>query len=93
MTEDWAIVLVTLIVVGVPMMGLTARLAIKPLVESILRVREAFLEKPGGGASAAEMERLGREVQELREQVRRLSEATAFDRKLLGPDDGGQADH
>jgi hypothetical protein len=93
MTEDWAIVLVVFIVVGIPVMGLTARLAIQPLVESILRVREAFLEKPGSGASAAEVERLARDVQALREQVRLLSEATEFDRKLLGSDGGGQADH
>lgn len=92
MTEDWAIVLVTFIVVGIPVMGLTARLAIKPLVESILRVREAFLEKPGDGASAAEVERLERDVRELREQVRRLTEASEFDRKLLGSEDGGHAD-
>lgn len=94
MTEDWAIVLVTLIVVGVPIMGFTARFAIKPLVESVLRVREAFLEKPGAAvASAAEVERLERDVQELREQVQRLTEASEFDRKLLGSDDRSQRDH
>jgi hypothetical protein len=83
------IVLVTFFVVGVPVMGLTARFAIKPLVESILRVREAFLEESRTGhVSPAEVDRLEREVQELRQQVHRLTEATEFDRKLLGPDEG-----
>lgn len=88
MTEEMMIVLVTFIVIGIPVMGLTARLAIKPLVESILRVREAFLEKPQppGTVSAADVERLEAEVYELRQQVRQLSEAAEFDRKLLGPE-------
>jgi hypothetical protein len=89
MTEYWMIVLVTFFVVGVPVLGLTARFAIKPLVESILRVREAFLEESRSEhVRTAEMERLEQEVQELRQQVRRLTEATEFDRKLLGSDDG-----
>lgn len=87
MTEEMMIVLVTFFVIGVPVMGLTARFAIKPLVESILRVREAFLdERRVGTASAAEVERLEEEVRELRQQVRRLTEATEFDRRLLGSD-------
>lgn len=89
MTEEMMIVLVTFFVVGVPVMGLTARLAIKPLVESILRVREAFLaDSRGDQVSPAEVERLEQEVQELRDEVRRLTEATEFDRKLLGSDEG-----
>ncbi len=89
MTEYWMIVLVTFFVVGIPVLGLTARFAIKPLVESILRVREAFLEESRSeNVRTAEMERLEQEVQELRQQVRRLTEATEFDRKLLGSDDG-----
>ncbi|MFO7895043.1 MAG: hypothetical protein R6U63_15120 [Longimicrobiales bacterium] len=89
MTEEMMIVLVVFFVVGVPVMGLTARLAIKPLVESILRVREAFLaDSRGEQVSAAEVERLEHEVQELRDEVRRLTAATEFDRKLLGSDEG-----
>lgn len=89
MSEYWMIVLVTFFVIGVPVMGLTARFAIKPLVESILRVREAFLEESRADhASAAEVHRLEQEVRELRQQVHRLTEATEFDRKLLSSDDG-----
>ncbi len=89
MTEEWMIVLVTFFVIGVPVLGITARLAIKPLVESILRVREAFLaESREGGVGAADVARLEQEVSELREEVRRLTEAAEFDRKLLGPDEG-----
>ncbi len=88
MTEEWMIVLVTFFVVGVPVLGITARLAIKPLVESILRVREAFLEERRPViADAGEVQRLEREVDELREQVQRLTEAAEFDRKLLGSEE------
>ena len=88
MTEEWMIVLVTFFVVGVPVLGITARLAIKPLVESILRVREAFLEERRPViADAVELQRLEREVEELREQVQRLTEASEFDRKLLGSEE------
>ena len=48
MTEEWLAFLVTLVVVGIPVMGLTARFAIKPLVASLLQIREAFLEESGG---------------------------------------------
>ncbi|MDX1675293.1 MAG: hypothetical protein R3314_10905 [Longimicrobiales bacterium] len=87
MTDEWMIVLVTFFVIGIPVMGLTARLAIKPLVESIIRVREAFLQEGRDEAvSARDVERLEAEVRELREQVHRLTEAAEFDRKLLSSD-------
>ena len=88
MTEEWLAFLITLIVVGIPVMGLTARFAVKPIVESILRMREAFLEESRDDAvTVADVQRLEREIDELRGQVHRLTEATEFDRKLLGPDD------
>ena len=90
MSEELLIFILAVIVLGVPVMGLTARFAMKPLIESILRVREAFLtESRTGGASATELARLEQEVSELREQVQRLTEAAEFDRKLLGSDDRG----
>ena len=87
MTEEWLAFLITLVVIGIPVMGLTARFAIKPLVESILRVREAFLEERRVDAvSPEDLRRLEAEMQELRQQVHRLTEAAEFDRKLLGSD-------
>lgn len=88
MTEEWLAFLITLIVVGIPVMGLTARFAIKPLVESLLQIREAFLKQPRDEpVDPEQVERLEREVHELRLQVQRLTEATEFDRKLLGPEE------
>ena len=80
------IVLVTFMVVGVPVLGLTARFALKPIVESIVRLREAFLQTPESAGSGAHVRRLEEEVSELREQVRRLADAAEFDRKLLESD-------
>lgn len=88
MTEDLAVVLVTFIVLGIPILGLTARFALKPIVESIVRLREAFNQDAlSSGVSPEEVVRLEQEIGELREQVHRLTEAAEFDRKLLGSDD------
>jgi hypothetical protein len=89
MPEEIAIVLVTFIVIGIPMLGLTARFALKPIVESILRLREAFAETPRGTAplESNAVQQLEEEVAELRRQIQRLTEATEFDRKLLGSDE------
>ena len=88
MDNEVAMVLVTFIVLGIPILGLTARFALKPIVDSILRVREAFLEESRGlSVDPADVERLEAEVRELRQEVRRLTEAAEFDRKLLGSDE------
>jgi hypothetical protein len=68
-------------VLVLPSLGLTARFALKPIVESVLRVREALdhqrpvLEDPRVAS-------LQQEVMELRETVDRLSAAAEFDAQL-----------
>lgn len=65
----------------VPSLGLTARFALKPIVESIIKMRDALdyqrpvLEDPRVSA-------LQQEVIELRETVDRLAAAAEFDAQL-----------
>jgi hypothetical protein len=70
-----------ILIVLVPIAGLTARFALKPLIESVtaaMRVRQ--------GGEVAGMERrmamLEEEVAGLRGDLRRVSDGAAFDRSL-----------
>jgi hypothetical protein len=75
-------------VVVLPMMAVTLRLTLRPLVEAILRLREGLRADAGpplAGADAAELARLREEVARLHRTVARLQEAEAFHRALEGP--------
>jgi hypothetical protein len=72
----------------IPVAGLTARFALKPIVESLARLRESSQ----GGAAVQMLERrmalLEQEVQSVtgfREEVARLVEELEFQRKLASP--------
>ena len=70
----------------IPMMGLTiiltTRLAFKPLVESLSKaLRESGLAL--SPEVLGQIHHLSEQVESLEEQVRRLEDAQAFDRKLL----------
>lgn len=75
-----------------PMLGLTARFALKPIVDAILRLREGGM-LPGDGSSAlvgevrqmrAELHHLHDEVAQVRGEVVRLGEAESFNLALRG---------
>lgn len=73
--------ILALVVVGVPVLGFTARFALKPIVESIVRLRESFDRHPPGTDMAAlryELTSLREEMQELREAVQQLEEGSRF---------------
>jgi len=65
----------------IPSLGLTARFALKPIVESVLRVRDA-LDRERGALQDPRVPALQQEVMELREKVERLSTAVDFDTQL-----------
>jgi hypothetical protein len=71
------------IVICVPVLAITARLAIKPIVDAIVRLRESG----GGGrlsdAVAGRVMELEDEVRQLRSSVSRLEETVDFQQKLL----------
>ena len=74
-----------ILIVLVPIAGLTARFALKPLIESVtaaLRARQVG-EVPAG--VERRMALLEEEVAALRGELRRVSDGTAFDRSLAGP--------
>ena len=67
-------------VIGLPALGLTVRLGLKPLVDAVIRLRDT-----APTPSAREIEALQREIAEIRGELRRLRGAQAFDAELLGP--------
>jgi hypothetical protein len=71
------------LIVVVPLLGLTARLAIKPMVDAIVRLRESFIHGGGTGVVERRVLQLEEELQQLRLEVHRLREAEAFQRELL----------
>ncbi len=65
----------------IPSIGLTARFALKPIVESVLRLRDA-LDRERGAIEDPRVPALQQEVVELRESVERLTAAVDFDTQL-----------
>ena len=75
-----------ILIVLVPIAGLTARFALKPLIESITA---AMRVRAGSGGDVPEIERrmaqLEQEVTSLRAEVARAADGAAFDRRLAEP--------
>jgi hypothetical protein len=74
-----------LLVVLIPVAGLTARFALKPLIDSVtaaMRVRQ-------GGGDVSGMERrlaaLEQELASLRGELQQVADGAAFDRRLAAP--------
>jgi len=68
----------------IPSIGLTARFALKPIVDSVLRVRDA-LDTERRALEDPRVPALQQEVVDLRETVERLSAAVEFDTQLRAP--------
>lgn len=66
----------------VPSLGLTARFALKPIVDSVLRVREALDRQRPTAIEDSRVTALQHEVNDLRETVERLTAAAEFDAQL-----------
>lgn len=71
-------------VIFVPAIGITARLAMRPIVESIIRMREAFNQNPPLQHDEHEIALLRQEIAELTRKVEELREAADFSRALGG---------
>ena len=76
--EEFIGLLVLLALVVFPALALSLRLALKPIVESIVRLREAFVSTPQIPGDAARMARLEEEVTRLRAEVERLGSLEEF---------------
>jgi len=74
-----------ILIVLIPIAGLTARFALKPLIESVTAAMRA---RQGGEVSAGverRMALLEDEVAALRGELRKVSDGAAFDRSLAAP--------
>jgi hypothetical protein len=83
--SDIVMLLLVFFGVVVPVLGITARLAIKPMVNAIVRLRESFAQGAGSGLVERRVLQLEDELRQVRAEVQRLAEAEAFQRELLSP--------
>lgn len=81
--KDIAFLATVFCVVCVPVLGITARLALKPIVDAIVRLRESAGGGQLSGAVAGRVMELEDEVRQLRASVGRLEETVEFQQKLL----------
>lgn len=80
--ENAAMLLLMFIVFGVPALAISVRLALKPILEALERVREGGLTVTSR-ADDPRIEALEAEVVRLTQEVQRLSESEAFHRELM----------
>jgi predicted phage tail protein len=81
--------LVTLLVgaaVLIPVVGVTARFALGPLIEKFTRARSVQIETLAGevGALRTDVEGLRDELRQQETELKRLRDATDFERQLKG---------
>ena len=82
--SEIAAMVAAFVIVGVPVLGITARLVVRPIVDALVRLQEAGLM--GASQQQANEQKqiveLREEVQSLRRTVERLAEAESFTRQL-----------
>ncbi len=79
--EDAAGLVFIFVVFGVPALAIGARLALRPIVDAIVRLRESFAPSAALPADPR-LHALEAEVGRLRQEVKRLSESETFSRQL-----------
>ena len=88
MPEEVMIVLVTGMVVGIPVLGLTIRMVARPMAEAIATLKDSFVGSRHPHYDSMESQRLlalEDEVDSLRQLVGRLAEAEDFRQALIAP--------
>jgi hypothetical protein len=83
-SSDITAMVVSFFLIGIPMIGFTARMVMKPLVEALVRLREAGVTSAtrNEGLEQRQIIELQEEIQVLRRTVERLVEAENFNRQL-----------
>ena len=83
----WAIL--AMMMFGVPIMAISLRLALRPIVEAVIRLRESFVAQPRlDPDQTRRIAALETEVDDLARQLRRMESVEEFDRQLRsGPRD------
>ena len=82
--KDSAMLVLMFVVFGAPALAIAARLAIRPVLDAIVRLRES---SPSNHAHAPDprLAALEDEVSRLSVEVRRLTESEEFHRRLIQP--------
>jgi plasmid replication initiation protein len=81
--KDAAMLFLMFIVFGVPVLALTARMVLKPIVEAIVRLRESSGSARVTDSVANRVLELEDEVRQLRASVTSLEQTVDFQQKLL----------
>lgn len=82
--KDTALLFIMAIVFGVPAVGISIRMALKPIVDSIIRLRESTVSLNNGVVERRVLQ-LQDELAQLRATVSDLEETVSFQQKLLAP--------
>lgn len=88
--RDSVMLVLMFMVFGVPALAISARIALKPVIEALVRLRDISAAR-GAADSDPRLAALESEVQRLQVEVQRLSEADAFTRQLNQGGDPGSS--
>ena len=80
--KDAALLVLMFIVFGAPALGIAARLAIKPVLDAILQLRDS-VGTTRNASPDPRITALEEEVRRLHLEVERLAESEEFNRRLL----------
>ena len=86
--DDVITLVILFSIICAPALALSFRIALKPAVEALVRLREVAT-LPEGRGPAGEVPDLRQRLEELQDRLERLEEARDFDRQLR---DGGGAE-
>lgn len=86
--EDILKFMVVLAIIVVPALAVSARLALRPIVEAILRLRDGY--GPATPKDDARIAALEAEVRQLRAEFERLADTAEFDAQLQAPTSAGR---
>ena len=85
MPEEVLILIVTGMVLGVPILGLTIRMVAKPMAEAIATLKDSFSSPPGISMGDRRLLAVEEELDSLRKTVARLEEGEEFGKALRAP--------
>jgi len=85
MPEEVLILIVTGMVLGVPILGLTIRMVAKPMAEAIATLKDSISGPPGISMGDQRLMAVEEELDRLRKTVTRLEEGEEFSKALRAP--------
>lgn len=86
--EREIIEIVAAFIIGAPLLGLSVRLALRPLIDAAVRIGASFetLTSASRNTASARIPQLEEEIHELRIQLERARDGLAFERSLHPPE-------